>query len=385
MGPGFTGGVWAGLEEEAEALRLDRLEISSADLSARLSAFLDRCPPGGAVLGYLAYELADVLDQSIGLPPAPHDLPLVSLTAYERVVPIEETQAPSQRGPSLAPIVERPAAPAYEEAVRAVAARIRNGDIFQANISRRLTAWFDGTLSPEEIDGLGRQLFQRMAENQSGAFAAYLPVGSGAILSLSPELFLKVDGRSVVAEPIKGTAPRHDDADRDAEAARALLASEKDRAENIMIADLLRNDLSKVCDDHSIVEEAICALRTLPSVHHLYSRIVGRLRTEVTGIDALLAAFPCGSVTGAPKHRAMQVIASLEGEGRGPYCGAILYQEKGGPLIVSVPIRTGILFPVVGGARLDFRVGGGITLLSDPSAEFEETEDKAYAFDAALP
>ena len=167
-------------------------------------------------------------------------------------------------------------------------------------------------------------------------------------------------------------------------AAEALALSEKDRAENIMIADLLRNDLAKVCADHSIREAAICALRSLPKVHHLYSRIEGRLRDGIGPIEALAAAFPCGSITGAPKHRAMQVISRLEGEGRGPYCGTVAFIPSQGPAVFSVAIRTAALVFGEGEARLDYRAGGGITALSDPQAEYEETEAKAYGFEAML-
>ena len=151
-----------------------------------------------------------------------------------------------------------------------------------------------------------------------------------------------------------------------------------------MIADLLRNDLAKVCLDHSIREPAICSLRSLPAVHHLYSRIEGELREGLGPIDALAAAFPCGSISGAPKHRAMQVIARLEEEGRGPYCGSLVYIPHDGPAVFSVAIRTAVLSREDGGVRLDYRAGGGITALSVPSAEYAETVDKAYGFEAMV-
>jgi anthranilate/para-aminobenzoate synthase component I len=185
----------------------------------------------------------------------------------------------------------------------------------------------------------------------------------------------------LASEPIKGTRPRAEDPEEDRRLAEELAADEKDRAENIMIADLMRNDLAKVCGDGSIREEAICALRSLPHVHHLYSRIEGRLKDGLGFTEALSAAFPCGSITGAPKLAAMKVIADLEGEGRGPYCGTIFMRTRNVG-VASVAIRTAVLDHDE--KTLQVRSGGGVTILSDPAAEYDEADAKSYLFKSLI-
>lgn len=261
----------------------------------------------------------------------------------------------------------------FRDAVSAVMERIREGAIYQANISHRLLFRSD-----EPIDAFA--LYAAAAARSASAHGAYLNLGAAQIVSLSPERFFSVTqdaaGWLVRAEPIKGTRPRSEDPEADAALARALETSAKDRAENIMIADLTRNDLSRICEDGSICEEAICERLSLATVHHLVSRISGRLRADVAAPDALAALFPCGSITGAPKIEAMRTIARIEGVARGPYCGAIGYIDDRGGADFSVAIRTAI----VEGRRVTLPVGGGVTLRSDPDAEYEETLDKAEWF-----
>jgi para-aminobenzoate synthetase component 1 len=261
----------------------------------------------------------------------------------------------------------------YRDAVRAVVNRILDGAIYQANISHRLMFRAD-----KAVDAFG--LFIDAAAQSAAAHAAYLNLGAMQIVSLSPERFFSIapdaQGRTIRAEPIKGTRPRGATPEDDAALARALEFSDKDRAENIMIADLTRNDLSGICMDGSIREEAICERMTLATVHHLVSRISGRLRDDLSAADALAALFPCGSITGAPKIEAMRTIAQIEGIARGPYCGAIGYIDDRGGADFSVAIRTAI----INGNRIELPVGGGVTLRSDPDAEYEETLDKAAWF-----
>lgn len=261
----------------------------------------------------------------------------------------------------------------YREAVQEVVRRIADGAIYQANISHRLLFEAD-----EKIDALA--IFAGAIARSSAGQAAFLNAGAMQIVSLSPERFFSVArgrGASVIrAEPIKGTRPRGSSPAEDEALARELLASAKDRAENVMIADLTRNDLSRVCADGSIREDAIAALETHATVHHLVSRISGTLRDGVSAADALAALFPCGSITGAPKVEAMRTIAAVEGAGRGPYCGAIGYIDDRGGADFSVAIRTAI----VAGRRVELPVGGGVTLRSDPDAEYQETLDKAAWF-----
>ena len=372
FGPGFAGG-WAAAREPLAALTVSG--GVPADLFAQISAFCADIPEGGAVGGYIGYEAAAALYPDLEFPAAPDSLPVVHLVRYGSV----QVREPGFSAAGyITGAVTRPGAADYLPKVTSVIDAILAGEIFQANISRRLSAEF------EAVPGLADALFARLVGEHPAKYSAFLPVPGGAVLSNSPELFLEVAGRDVAAEPIKGTMPRYPDPEADRMAAQALETSEKDRAENIMIADLLRNDLAKVCTDHSIREAAICELRSLPHVHHLFSRIEGRLREGLGPIDAVAAAFPCGSITGAPKHRAMQIISRLEGEGRGPYCGTVAFIPASGPAVFSVAIRTAALSVEGTRARLDYRSGGGVTALSDPQAEYEETEAKAYGFEAML-
>ena len=270
--------------------------------------------------------------------------------------------------------------PAYEAAVGRVIEYVRAGDIFQANLAQPL-------LVPTPVTDDWRPLYSRLrAANPApfgGVFA--MPRG-GPVLSASPERFLSVTPTSggrfeVETRPIKGTRPRSADPAADAAAAAALLASEKDRAENVMIVDLLRNDLSKVCEPGSVHVPALCELESYATVHHLVSEVRGTLRKGRDAWDLLDAAFPGGSITGAPKVRAMEVIDELEPAPRGHFCGAMFWVGFDGAMDSSVLIRT--VRPHPAGVALAW-VGGGITAKSDPAAEYEETLHKAAATLRAL-
>ncbi|NWG71938.1 MAG: anthranilate synthase component I family protein [Parvularculaceae bacterium] len=267
----------------------------------------------------------------------------------------------------------------YARAVADAIELIRGGAFFQVNLSQQIVAECVETVAPYQI-------FIRLA--QRARFGAYLCYRQGAILSASPERFFSVaadgDGWRVTAEPIKGTRPRSADAYEDERLAQELQRSAKDRAENVMIADLLRNDLSTVCADGSIREDAICALVSTPGIHHLASKISGRLRNGMTAADVLKALFPCGSVTGAPKVEAMRTIAAIEGRGRGPYCGAIGYIDDRGGADFAVAIRLLIAERRDGATKITVPVGGGVTLRSDPEAEYRETLLKARDALAAM-
>lgn len=267
---------------------------------------------------------------------------------------------------------------AYRRAVAEIIERIAAGDLFQANLSQQIRL-----ISLTPFDPYA--YFVAMSCESSAAFGAYLNCGGAQILSFSPERFFSVTRReagrlSILAEPIKGTRPRGATPEADARLLAELAADEKERAENVMIADLTRNDLSKICEDRSIREEAICEPVSHQGVHHLVSRISGSLRSDVSAADALTALFPCGSVTGAPKVEAMKTIAEIEPTGRGPYCGAIGWLDDRGGADFSVAIR----IAVVEGARISIPVGGGVTLRSDPVAEYEETIAKARPLLRAL-
>ena len=220
------------------------------------------------------------------------------------------------------------------------------------------------------------------------AFGALLQLGRKAVISNSPERFFCIEAgettRKIRVEPIKGTRPRQASPNADAALARELLSDPKERSENLMIADLMRNDLSKICEDDTICEDALCALMSLTRIHHLVSRISGDLLPNVGIKEVFRALFPSGSVTGAPKIESMKLISEMEKVGRGPYCGAIGYIDDRGGADFSVGIRTAVLEKMDEGAKLTFPVGGGITLRSQPEAEYEETLVKSRDFLAGL-
>lgn len=260
----------------------------------------------------------------------------------------------------------------YIAAVRRVVELILAGDVFQANIAQR----FSTTLS-SSFDALA--FYSRLRSINPAPFAAFLRYDGITIASSSPERFLKLEGRRVETRPIKGTIARSADPKEDQHRMQFLLASEKDRAENIMIVDLLRNDLSRVCRTHSIDVPVLCGLETYASVHHLVSVVTGELAHNHDAVSLLCACFPGGSVTGAPKVRAMEISAEVERVPRDVYCGAIGFMGFDGSMDTNIAIRT----VVIRNRTATFHAGGGITALSQPQAEYEETLAKAQRiFDA---
>jgi para-aminobenzoate synthetase component 1 len=258
---------------------------------------------------------------------------------------------------------ERPRA-AVERAVAEVIDYIRAGDIFQANLTQRMAAPV-----PEGLSDL--ELYLRLRAISPAPFAAFLKCGAGlSVMSASPERFLSLapDGR-VETRPIKGTRPRGADPAADAALARALLASAKDRAENLMIVDLMRNDLGRVSRTGSVRVPVLCGLETFASVHHLVSVVESTLKPGLGPVDLLRACFPGGSITGAPKIRAMEIIHELEDAPRGVYCGAVAWIGFDGAMDSSIVIRT----VTRAGSTLLAQAGGGIVADSDPAAEYEES------------
>jgi para-aminobenzoate synthetase component 1 len=260
----------------------------------------------------------------------------------------------------------------YEAGVDTVRAHIARGDIYQANLTRRLEAPFDGD---------PWQLYRRLRTGDPSLFSAYLDLGPSpetdrprALLSASPEPFLSLDrGGRVASDPIKGTRPRGRDRAEDRALACELLGSDKDRAENVMIVDVLRNDLGRVCEPGTVRVPRLCRLERTAAVQHLVSTVTGRLAPGQDAFDLLAASFPGGSITGAPKIRAMQILERLEPVRRGPYTGALGWIGADGAMQTSILIRTF----VADGRRLTLHVGGGITWRSDPAAEWDETVAKA--------
>jgi para-aminobenzoate synthetase component I len=259
----------------------------------------------------------------------------------------------------------------YLRAVERVREYILAGDIFQANLSQRFES---------VVDDHPFALYRRLRERNPMPFAGYFDFGDGAVVSASPERFLRLFGDRVETRPIKGTSPRGWTPRHDSALGVALAESEKDRAENVMIVDLLRNDLSKVCRDHTVEVPELCRVERYATVHHLVSTVLGRLRPGLGAVDLLRATWPGGSITGAPKVRAMEIIAELEPTRRGVYTGALGYLSFGGAMDTNIAIRTF----VVKEGRASFQAGGGIVADSDPEREYEETLDKARGLVAAL-
>ena len=247
---------------------------------------------------------------------------------------------------------------------------IRAGDIYQVNLSQRLTAACPSAW----------KLFQKLAAVSPAPFSAFLDCGDFQLASSSPEQFLRLSGSQIVTRPIKGTRPRAAEATRDAQLAYELQTSAKELAELVMITDLLRNDLGRVCEFGSVTVPELAKLEKFAQVQHLVSTVEGRLRKDVTHFAAFASCFPGGSITGAPKFRAMEIIDELEPVSRGPYCGAMGYLGFNRESQLNIAIRTAICKD----GQAHFNVGAGIVADSKPEAEYEETLAKAAGFLAAL-
>ncbi len=271
----------------------------------------------------------------------------------------------------MAPWIAGLDAAGFASRVAAAQAYIAQGDIYQVNLAHRFHAPFSGN---------PYALFECLMERSPAPGAAFLEAGSAAILSASPELFLRVDGRRIVTKPIKGTRPRDRDPLRDRQLAYELITDPKEQAELVMITDLERNDLGRVCEYGTVAVTDLLRLESYPQVYHLVSTVEGLLRTGVDTVEAVAACFPGGSITGAPKLRAMEIIAELEPVPRGLYTGAIGWIGFNGDAAFSMAIRT----LVQEKGELHFHVGSGITADSDPLREYEETLHKSRGLRLAV-
>ncbi len=271
------------------------------------------------------------------------------------------------------PAGDRDPVPAdYAAAIAAIHAHLAAGDVYQVNLSRALrAAW--------PAPALDLYLHHRRSGRMPQG--AFVELGDGrAVAAFTPERFLARRGSRIETCPIKGTRPRAADPVADARLRAELLASAKDRAEHLMIVDLERNDLGRVSMPGSVVVDPGFTVESYATVHHLVSTVRGILRPDVTFGDLLRATFPGGSVTGAPKIRAIEILRRLEAERRRLYTGALGYWDAGGDLDLALPIRTALL----AGGELEYRVGGGIVIDSSAEREWQETEDKARAMTATL-
>jgi para-aminobenzoate synthetase component 1 len=256
----------------------------------------------------------------------------------------------------------------YAAAFNKIQYYIQEGDCYQVNLAQRFSA---------KASGDSWQAYQKLREISPAPFMAYMNFGAMQVLSGSPERFLQVQHGSVETRPIKGTRPRADDPVLDAQYAQDLQTSLKDRAENLMIVDLLRNDIGKNCETGSVRADKLFQLQSFANVHHLVSIVTGRLQAGKTALDLLRGCFPGGSITGAPKLRAMQIIEELEPHRRGVYCGAIGYIGFDGNMDTNIAIRTAVYLSHNNCGEISFYAGGGIVADSDLEKEYKETLDKA--------
>lgn len=338
-------------------------------------------PFTGGLAGFFSYDLARTLEDIPETASAADDFPSLRLGIYDQVIGFDhqlnrawyccysdtqfdaaqrwtslkrridaaEPPPPNHLRVTLSPVKSRED---YTKDIQKVIDYIHAGDVFQVNLAQR----FEGP-KPNHFDPYSHYLTLRRMN--PAPFSAYLNFGDTVIASSSPERFLNISGTSIEARPIKGTSTDPD----------LLAASTKDRAENIMIVDLLRNDLSKVCTDTSVDVQELCQIESYAGLHHLVSSVTGTLRPDITAAEALLSCFPGGSITGAPKIRAMEIIEELEPTRRGPYCGAIGYIGFNGTMDMNIAIRT-IIYQ---GGKSIYYAGGGITGESDPQSEYDET------------
>ncbi|HXJ35557.1 MAG TPA: aminodeoxychorismate synthase component I [Candidatus Eisenbacteria bacterium] len=350
-------------------------------------------PLGGGVVACLTYELGAATVP--GIARRDPGVPLAVLRRYDPMLVYDRVRGTwalvasdaGARAPWLecltapAPVFAGPLArgelaatldrEAYRAAVERIHDHLRAGDVYQVNLTQPFTV---------PLHGPAWALYQRVARRNPAPFGAYLDLGHAQVVANSPELWLRRRGRRVETRPIKGTRPRSADPVRDAALASELARDAKERAEHVMIVDLERNDLGRVCRVGSVAVESHACVESHPTVHHLVSVVSGELEDGAGLGDLLVAVFPGGSITGAPKRRAMQIIAEIEPGPRGVYTGAIGLVDPRGDVELGLPIRTG----VVQDGRLRYHAGGGIVVDSVASRELDECWLKTAAIRAAL-
>ena len=352
-------------------------------------------PLAGGVVGCLGYELGRLIEPPRDGIVRAGELPLALLRRYDPLLAYDRSRgqytllcsdtraarvpwlerlaapAPSWNGPLGGPLAPLLAPARYRDAVARILGYLAAGDVYQVNLTQPFTA---PLLAPAWA------LAARLGRQHPVPYGAYLDLGSTQLVANSPELFLRRRGRRVETRPIKGTRPRGDRPSDDAALAAELLHDPKERAEHVMIVDLERNDLGRVCEVGTVTVERYAAVESHPTVHHLVSTIAGRLRPEVGLADLLRATFPGGSITGAPKVRAMEIIRELEPWPRGPYTGAFGFLDPRGDLELGLAIRTAC----VTGGTVRYHAGGGIVADSDPDRELAEAWLKTAALRRAL-
>ncbi len=346
---------------EAVAWRAD-------EVAETITAVDEWCAGGGWAFGFVAYEAASGFDRTLATHPPLPGLPLVwfGLTLDPLAVPT--VHAPLEDLES-GPWIVGASSDTYRRAIHAIQERIAAGDTYQANLTTRLRGHVD-----DDVE----DFYAALVTRQGGKYNAYLDIGRFAIASASPELFFELRGNECVMRPMKGTARRGRTRGEDEKALRMLVSSEKDAAENVMIVDLVRNDLARVSAPGSVRVTSLLHAERFGTVHQLTSEVRGELTRETTLLDVFRATFPCGSVTGAPKARTMQILRDLESSPRGVYCGAIGWvaphdrasSDQAVRARFSVAIRTALIDRHTGAAV--YGSGGGITWSSRSDQEYDE-------------
>lgn len=339
-------------------------------LSAGPQPAEDQGFPMGGLCGWVSYEGDFVFGEYPEMLVFSHS----DQTWWEKGQLSASIRAPESKGAASAqigPFAARSSRDHFIQGVNRIKEWIAAGHIYQANLSQAFEA---------EVQGELFGLYELLREASPAPMAAYLDLDGREVLCSSPETFLKMSGRGIETRPIKGTRPRFFDPDEDRRSAYELQTSAKEISELVMITDLLRNDLGQVCDFGSVEVSEMLRLETLAQVHHLVSTVTGNLRQDVDALEALVACFPGGSITGAPKKRAMEIISELEGAPRGIYCGAIGWLGYNGESAFNIAIRTLIRE----GNQVVYQVGAGIVADSDPEKEYEETLHKAAGIRLAI-
>ncbi|KIX17174.1 aminodeoxychorismate synthase component I [Paracoccus sp. 228] len=338
---------------------------SAVGVGPALAAMQAATERGCWLAGYLSYELGHALIPRLaGLMPADRQMPLILMGVFDGPHPADPLPSPDGVAiGAVRPLWDRAR---YDAAIAAVHGLIESGDTYQINLTFPLQA---------EVEGDPLAIYAALAARQPVGEGAFVDLGGPVVLSRSPELFFAVDAdRHITTRPMKGTAARGDTPANDAQAAQALHGSAKNRAENLMIVDLLRNDISRICLPGTVRVPQLFHVETYVTVHQMVSTVQGQLAPDAGLAQILAALFPCGSITGAPKVRSMQIIADLEGAAREIYCGAIGWVDPAGPMRFNVAIRSPW---VETPGRLRLNVGGGIVHDSQAGSEWEEALCKA--------
>ncbi|MCX2524588.1 aminodeoxychorismate synthase component I [Larsenimonas rhizosphaerae] len=387
----WSGDVPDALLQETDPLVAQQALLKQFDITTPITDL----PFTAGLLGFWSYDASRLVQQSPRqqtLPATPpwvrvgfydwalvldHDLKSATLVCSTEETPARVAKLTRTTPPPSGPFYCRTPFQAqwhreqYGEAFRRVQDYLRAGDCYQINLTQRFSA---------HVEGDSWRAYCQLRHATPTPFAGYTTWENGALLSLSPERFLQCHHGELMAQPIKGTRPRGESPTDDTAQASALMESLKDRAENVMIVDLLRNDLGRVCTPGSVMVPELMALHSFPNVHHLVSTVTGTLAPEHTPLDALMAAFPGGSITGAPKHRAVEIIDELEPVARTLYCGSLGYVDVRGSMDTSIMIRTA----VIDGQQMHLWGGGGIVADSDEQEEFDESIAKIRHLMAAV-